>query len=319
MFRFNWNRLSFIKSLHSLCLEMFRINGNINIENLEIVQGQKFKLSVGPRKSLSFIQYLKPLTAQNPYFSVQIKSISMDAFLLWMISKPLKICLNRREWMCDNRIGRLGNQRDSVAGLVEQHDRLREHNRKVLELASGQCEHERRTCCPRWHIRHLCFSFRHSTVHCGLGSQRPTSGDQISFRKRFVQVLAHDHFRMWSRWSRSPLATLDFSYSETLWCNFTSIRTKINSKLWITRTCCNFKRIRMWLGFGRVRNTAHLPMTNMKMCWRTKMYRCRALWRWANNFRNTNAFKWKCRQMDKVPQSESLRAVLWNRRPLVLC
>ena len=44
---------------------------------MEIVQGQKFKLSVGARKSLSFIQYLKPLTAQNPYFSVQIKSISI--------------------------------------------------------------------------------------------------------------------------------------------------------------------------------------------------------------------------------------------------
>ncbi len=56
---------------------MFRIGGNINLNNSEVVHGEKFKISVGQKKnSISFIQYLKPLTPEFPYFYVTIKSIS---------------------------------------------------------------------------------------------------------------------------------------------------------------------------------------------------------------------------------------------------
>lgn len=56
---------------------MFRIGGNINLDDSDIVKGHRFKISVGQRKNyLSFIQYLKPLSPQNPCFTVHLTNIS---------------------------------------------------------------------------------------------------------------------------------------------------------------------------------------------------------------------------------------------------
>ena len=57
---------------------MYRIAGNINIDNSDIVKGKKCQIKVGPKKSsIAFLQYLKPLTQQNPYFNVVITGISI--------------------------------------------------------------------------------------------------------------------------------------------------------------------------------------------------------------------------------------------------
>ena len=57
---------------------MFRIAGNINIENSDIVKGKRCLIKCGPKKnSISFLQYLKPLTQQNSFFNVYITNISM--------------------------------------------------------------------------------------------------------------------------------------------------------------------------------------------------------------------------------------------------
>jgi hypothetical protein len=58
---------------------MFRIAGNINIDNSDIVKGKKCQIKVGQKKnSIAFLQYLKPLTQQNPFFNVIITGISKN-------------------------------------------------------------------------------------------------------------------------------------------------------------------------------------------------------------------------------------------------
>jgi hypothetical protein len=57
--------------------KMFRVGGNIYLENSEIVKGQTFRVSIGPKtNSISFIQYLKPLTKENPCFYAKLTNIS---------------------------------------------------------------------------------------------------------------------------------------------------------------------------------------------------------------------------------------------------
>lgn len=71
---------------------MFRIGGNINLDNSEVVQGQKFKLTIGQKKNtLSFIQYLQALSPENPYFSVTITNTSNNLFIS-LIFNRFEIC-----------------------------------------------------------------------------------------------------------------------------------------------------------------------------------------------------------------------------------
>jgi|LakMenEpi03Aug12_release.lakeMendotaPanAssembly.Ray.scaffolds.fasta_scaffold1230988_1 hypothetical protein len=56
---------------------MFRVGGNIYLDNAEIVKGQTFRVSIGPKQNcVSFIQYLKPLTKENPCFFAKLTYIS---------------------------------------------------------------------------------------------------------------------------------------------------------------------------------------------------------------------------------------------------
>lgn len=54
-----------------------RVSGNIHFNNSDIVKGQHFKVNVGPKENcVSFIQHLKPLSQECPYFSVKITDMS---------------------------------------------------------------------------------------------------------------------------------------------------------------------------------------------------------------------------------------------------
>lgn len=56
---------------------MFRIAGNVSLESTEIIRGRSFRVNITQKKHiLSFVQYLKPLTAENPYFNVTIVNSS---------------------------------------------------------------------------------------------------------------------------------------------------------------------------------------------------------------------------------------------------
>lgn len=56
---------------------MFRVGGNIYLDNSEIVKGQSFKVNIGPKPNcVSFIQYLKPLTKDTPFFYAKLINLS---------------------------------------------------------------------------------------------------------------------------------------------------------------------------------------------------------------------------------------------------
>ena len=67
-----------------ILFEMFRIGGNIKIEDTDNSykqpeSGSKLRIHIGKHnKSLSFIQYLQPLSAKNPYFYVHILNKSIN-------------------------------------------------------------------------------------------------------------------------------------------------------------------------------------------------------------------------------------------------
>lgn len=61
---------------------MFRISGNIRLNNNnsfdDFDRSNKLNLKIGKENlnNLSFLQYLQPLSARNPYFFVHILNIS---------------------------------------------------------------------------------------------------------------------------------------------------------------------------------------------------------------------------------------------------
>lgn len=56
---------------------MFRIAGNVSLESTEIVRGRPFRVTITQKKHiLSFVQYLRPLSVEHPYFSVTIVNAS---------------------------------------------------------------------------------------------------------------------------------------------------------------------------------------------------------------------------------------------------
>lgn len=62
---------------------MFRIGGYINLDNSDLVQEQKFRISIGSKKNkISFIQYLKSLSPQHPYFFVHMVKLGKYSFQL---------------------------------------------------------------------------------------------------------------------------------------------------------------------------------------------------------------------------------------------
>ena len=72
---------------------MFRIGGKIKVEdsNDSHSQQNKLRIHIGKhQKSLSFIQFLQPLSSKNPYFYVHILNISMRKIFYFLNSNFLK-------------------------------------------------------------------------------------------------------------------------------------------------------------------------------------------------------------------------------------
>jgi hypothetical protein len=56
---------------------MFRIGGNIYLDNSEIINEKSFKVNVGSKANcVSFIQYLKPLNNEYSCFEVKLVNLS---------------------------------------------------------------------------------------------------------------------------------------------------------------------------------------------------------------------------------------------------
>lgn len=65
---------------------MFRIGGYVNLDSTDVFQDQKFRITVGPKKNkISFIQYLKPLSPEHPYFFVHIVNLGKYLFFKYDI------------------------------------------------------------------------------------------------------------------------------------------------------------------------------------------------------------------------------------------